>query len=278
VLAFGAVGCGEKEETRTLDPVQLGMTSDMAAIYEDTQLTIYEVKLAVPFPIRAPSPEELATLQAQPLDPYPYKPWLYQDDIKVQISWTLSNLDEESHAVEMLVDPWNEFGRYWPAMSVTNAQREEQLPNLSGIDVLYDLPGVKDGRASRRHGTITYEDMDELAIDFATAMNIISTAPPPDPTMDASENPAVGLVNHAFAVENRSYNDVLIQPYIPGVIAGLTGIDLGLRTYAPANVAIEIVVEVVDKGSGKVDQRDETDLIVPEPTEFISIGNGSSGM
>jgi len=274
LLALAAVGCGSKEETRTMEPVQLAMTDQMAPIYEQQQMTLYEVKLAVPFPIAAPTAAQLAALEGQPMTPYPHTPWLLKDDLKVQVTWTLSNIDKQNHNVEVLVDPWNEFGRYWPGMSVTNAQRSEQQPNLSGIDVLYELPGLDDPRGSRRHGTITYEDMDELAIDFATAMNIIATAPPPDPTLDAQDNPAVGLVNHAFAVENRSYKDVLIQSYIPPVIPGLTGIDIGLRTYEPANVAIEIVVEVVDKDSGKVVKRDESLALLPEPTEFITIGNG----
>jgi hypothetical protein len=273
-LALAAVGCGSKEETRTLEPVQLAMTDQMAPIYEQQDTSLYEVKLAVPFPIAAPTASELAALEAQPMDPYPHKPWLLKDDLKVQVTWTLSNIDSQNHNVELLVDPWNEFARYWPGMSVTNAQRQEQQPNLSGIDILYELPGLDDSRDSRRHGTITFEDMDELAIDFATAMNIIATAPPPDPSLDAQDNPAVGLVNHAFAVENRSYNDVVVQSYIPPVIAGLTGIDIGLRTYEPANVAIEIVVEVVDKDSGKVVKRDESLTLLPEPTEFITIANG----
>jgi hypothetical protein len=28
----------------------------------------------------------------------------------VQVTWTISNLDDEEHVVELLVDPWNEFG------------------------------------------------------------------------------------------------------------------------------------------------------------------------
>jgi hypothetical protein len=56
-----------------------------------------------------------------------------------------------------------------------------------------------------------------------------------------------GMVNHAFALQNRSGDgDKLVGHYIPSEIAGLIGFDLGLRTYAPANVAIEVVVEVTD--------------------------------
>jgi hypothetical protein len=274
-LALSAVGCGEEDEKRTLEPIQLGMTKGMGAIYESDEMSLYEVKRAVAFPIKAPTASEQASLSGSPVAPYPAKPWLLAEHLEVQVSWTLTNLDEETHNVELLLDPWNEFGRYWPGLSVTDAEREEQMPNLSGIDILMELPGTKSGRPSRRHGTFTVEDMKEMSIDLATAMNILLTAPPPDPTMDAEDNPAVGLVNHVFAVENRSYKDLLVQQYIPPTIAGMTGFDLGLRTYEEANVAIEILVEVVDKGSGKVVQRGESDPLLPEPTVFISVGNGS---
>ncbi|MBK7585408.1 MAG: hypothetical protein IPI67_35105 [Myxococcales bacterium] len=275
LLGLLAIGCGSKDENRTLEPIQLGMTKGMGAIYESDEMSMYEVKKAVAFPIRAPTAAEQAALSGAPVAPFPSKPWLQSSDLKVQVTWTLTNLDAETHNVEMLIDPWNEFGRYWPGLSVTDAQREEQMPNLSGIDVLMELPGTASGRASRRHGIFTYEDMKELSIDLATAMNIIATAPPPDPAMEAEDNPAVGLVNHAFAVENRSYNDVVIQSYIPTTIPGLTGFDIGLRTYEEANVAIEILVEVVDPGSGKVVKRDENVTLLPEPATYITIGNGS---
>ncbi|MFO0568845.1 MAG: hypothetical protein U0263_24495 [Polyangiaceae bacterium] len=273
-LGLLAVGCGKEEDTRTLEPLQLGMTKGMASIYDQGETTIYEVKRPVAFPIVAPTAAEQASLNGAPVAPYPAKPWLLNSDLKVQVSWTLTNLDPETHGVELLIDPWNEFGRYWAGMSVTDAQREEQMPNLSGIDILMELPGTASGRPSRRHGTFTTEDMKELAIDLGTAMNIILTAPPPDPTLEAEDNPAVGLVNHAFAVENRSYKDVVIQQYIPGTIPGLTGFDLGLRTYEEANVAVEILVEVVDTGNEKVAKRDDDVALLPEPTAFITIANG----
>ena len=274
VVALFAIGCGEEEERRTLEPIQLGMTKGMAAIYEGDEMSLFEVKKAVAFPIRAPSAGEQAALNGSPVAPYPSKPWLLSSDLKVQVSWTLTNLDEETHNVELLIDPWNEFGRYWPGIAVTDVERNDQMPNLSGIDILMEVPGTKSGRPSRKHGLFTTEDMKELGIDFATAMNILLNAPPPDPTIEAEDNPTVGLINHAFAVENRSYKDVYIKQYIPQTIAGLTGFDIGLRTYEEANVAIEILVEVVDTGSGKVVQRDEKDPVMPEPTTFVTAGNG----
>lgn len=274
VIALFSAGCGEEEERQTLEPIQLGMTKGMAAVYEEDELSLYEVKRPVAFPIRAPTAAEQAELSASPAPPYPSKPWLLASDLRVQVSWTLTNLDEENHNVELLIDPWNEFGRYWPGMSVTDVERNDQQPNISGYDVLMEVPGTKSGRDSRRHGLLTFQDMNELAIDFSTVMNILATAPPPDQTVEAEDNPTVGYVNHAFAVENRSSSDKLIKHLIPGTIAGLTGFDLGLRTYEEANVAIEILVEVVDTGSGKVVARDEDDPRLPEPAQFITAGNG----
>lgn len=274
-LGLGSVACGNDDEKRTLKPVQLGMTSDMGAIYDDGEMQLYEVKLPVRFPIRAPDGSEVAGLQ-QGVMPYGVEPFILNEDVKVQISWTLSNLDPDPHYVELLIDPWNEFGRYWPGLALVDAEDEESLPNLSGKDIPFDLPGVNEDRESRKHGVFTFQDMDELAIDFATVMNIIATAPPPDPMGDAEDNPAVALVNHTFAVENKSYNDPYIAAYIPAVIAGLTGIDLGLRTYEPANIAVEIVIEVVGKGedSDKVIPREDDGdtALLPEPAQFITIG------
>jgi hypothetical protein len=273
VVALGVAltACGEEEETRTLQPQALGMTDQMGAIYDDGEMTLYEVKLPVPFPIKAPTQAEQNALNGAPVPPYPSKPWVTTGDIKVQISWTLTNLDANDHSVELLIDPWNEFGRYWPGLALVDADDGEFQPNLSGIDILMELPGTASGRPSRRHGTFTFQDMNELAIDFATVMNIIATAPPPDPM--AEYDLTVTLANHAFAVENKSYKDPLVKDYIPGVVPGLIGVDAGLRTREPANIALEVLVEVVDLGSGRVIQRDAKDTNIAEPTNFVTVGS-----
>ena len=273
-LGLALAGCGEEEETRTLQPQVLGMTSQIGSIYDDGEMTLYEVKMPVAFPIKAPTQAEQNALNASPVAPYPSKPWVTTDDVKVQISWTLTNLDPDTHAVELLIDPWNEFGRYWPGLALVDADDGEFQPNLSGIDILMELPGTDSGRSSRRRGTFTFQDMNELAIDFATVMNIIATAPPPDP--NAEYDQSVTLVNHAFAVENKSYNDLLVKGYIPSVVPALIGIDAGLRTREPANIALEIVVEVVDLGSERVIKRDEKDAVIPEPTNFITVGSAAA--
>jgi hypothetical protein len=115
--------------------------------------------------------------------------------------------------------------------------------------------------------------MDEVATDFATVMNILKFGPAADPA-NPDEDPKVTLANHAFAVENRSFDDPLVAPFVPQVIAGLVGFDIGLRTYEPANLAIELVVEVLDKDSGKVLARDDDAEPIPIPTQYITVGSG----
>jgi hypothetical protein len=114
-LAFFAFGCGdEDEQERSLDPRVLGMNSDVAPSYQDQEITLYEVKLPVMLPIREPSRNDMQQLEGRQAPPFPHYPFVLADQVKVQVTWTLSNLDPDEHAVEILIDPWNEFGRYWP--------------------------------------------------------------------------------------------------------------------------------------------------------------------
>jgi hypothetical protein len=258
--------CGGDDEQRSLDPVQVGMTADLEPAYDDGELTLFEVKRAIQFPIVAPSAADLEAAAGRAVAPFARYPFVTNRDVEVQVSWTLTNLDEGTHNVALLIEPWNEFGRYVPGLALVDAEDAEFAPNLSGIEILMDVPGTADSRSSRAFGVFTIEDMNELAIDFAVAMNVIANPP------SGEDGPsATTLVNHSFAVEQRSHRDVLSRPYIPGVIPGLTGIDVGLRTYEAANVALEVVVEVIDKGNGKVLAEDSSDTPMAVPAEEISI-------
>jgi hypothetical protein len=240
LAASGAVGCAAESDKQTYDPVALGMTSDDPPFIDDGQSTIYEVKRAVSFPINVPSEADLAVLSAV-VPPYPRTPWITTKDVQVQVSWTISNLDKQAHNVEILLDPWNEFARYIPGISVGE---EETVPDLSGIDLLMRVEGM-----SRKKGIFTFEDMDEVATDLATAENIIGASTGAG-TTDAGVN---GLVNHTFEIHNRSSdNDRLIKAYIPTMIAGLVGFDIGLRTVEQGNMAIEIIVEITDHVGNRV--------------------------
>src|SRR5688572_26279267 len=163
-LGLGHVGCGGADETRMLPPAQVAMNQTVGPIYSDDEMMIFEVKRGLPFPILAPEAGQQGSGAATP--PYPRAPWITLDDVRVQVSWTVSNLDNVPRNVEVLIDPWTEFGRYWPGLTLIDAENGEYAPNQSGINYYYPLEAASAGEGSRRHGTYTYDDLDELARDF----------------------------------------------------------------------------------------------------------------
>lgn len=271
-VALASVACSSEPDERTLQPMQVAMTAGVGPSYDDGEITLYEVKLPVALPIRTPSREQQRELNRNPVAPYPGTPWFTSDDVKVQVSYTVTNLDAEAHNVELLVDPWNEFGRYWPGFTVVDVEDEELQPNLSGINILFQLPGTDSGDSSRRIGTFTFDDMDELAFDFGTAINIIENVPPPDPNdPNAAYTGPSTLVNNAFA--RPSYDSPLVRAYMVDLVPGLTGFDIGLRTREPANIAVEIVIELKDEsGEDLLAPEGDNDPTYEEPTDVYTTG------
>lgn len=269
-LAVFACACGEDETQRTLPPTQLALDAALPPVYDDGELTLYEVRRPVQLPIRPPSAAELARLEASVVPPYGRQPWVALADVRLQLSWTITNLDDEARSVEVLIDPWNEFARYFPGLMLIDADEGEYLPNLSGIDYLYRLEARSAGVASRQHGTYTFEDMDELARDFATVMSLI--AAPPRSDDPEAEDLTLVYANHAFSFQNHSSSDALVKRWVPSIVPALTGFDVGLRTREPARIAIELVAEVVDSGGDKV-QAHGGDTVLPAPSVVITLGS-----
>lgn len=260
-------GCGDGD-TRYLAPMSVALADHVAPVYDDGELTIYQARASHGLPIIAPGPEALGFLSQQPSEPFARRPWVDVDDVGVQVTWTLSNLDAADHSVWVMIDPWNEFGRYEPAIQV---DAEEAVRDLSGIDMLFLVPGVESaqlGANSRIVGTFTFDDMDELALDFATVFKILSDAAP----TEDGEDPRPTLINHAFNVRNRSYNSPLLEPYRPAVVPALVGFDFGVRTSEPANVALEVFVELKDRHGDRVAPRGQAVRLLDPPQAIISAG------
>ena len=267
--ALVALACGDGD-TRRLSPVSVALAETVPPIYDDGELTIYEAKTSLMLPIVAPSDADMTRLGEEPSDPFERRPWVTRDDVGVQVTWTLSNLDADDHSVWVMIDPYNEFGRYEPAIVVTD---DQAVRDLSGIDMLFALPGTDreatDGAEPRIVGTFTFDDMDELALDFATVFKINNDAAPSD---EEEDDPRSTLVNYAFNVRNRSYNSPLLAPYQPTSIPGLVGFDFGVRTSEPANVALELVVEVRDRNGDRVAERGQAVRLLEPPAAVISAG------
>jgi hypothetical protein len=272
-LAALSVGCSSEDHQESLPTLQVGMTKMVAPIYDDGEMQIYEVKKGLAFPILAPTDKTRGELNKVKVEPYGRRPWVTTDDIDVQVTFTISNLDDEEHVMELLVDPWNEFGRYYPGLQLTNPDEQQYMPNFSGIDKHFIVGGKGSGDASRVHGTFTYSDLQEMATDFATVMNLIKNPPMVEGGGDNMEDPTVIYTNHAFQWQNRSYNDLLVKDWVPTTVAALTGLDLGFRTSEKADMAIEVAVEVVDKNGTRVRREGEEDKPLLKPTEeIITVG------
>ena len=265
--ALLALGCGDGD-TRRLSPVSVALAETVPPIYDDGELTIYEAKTSLMLPVIAPSDAQMTRLGEEPSDPFERQPWVTRDDVGVQVTWTLSNLDPDDRNVWVMIDPYNEFGRYEPAIVVTD---DQAVRDLSGIDMLFALPGTdraaSGGAEPRIVGTFTFDDMDELALDFATVFKIINDAAPSD---EEEDDPRSTLVNYAFNVRNRSYNSPLLAPYRPTSVPGLVGFDFGVRTSEPANVALEIVVEVRDRNGDRIAERGQAVRLLEPPATVIS--------
>lgn len=271
-VGLALAGCSGTSEEKTLPSVQVAMDKTIAPVYDDDEMQLYEVRLGVQLPILAPSAAERAKLDGEMMSPYGTAPWVRLEDVRLQLSWTLTNLDEEQHTVEVLVDPWNEYAKYFPGLQLVDAEEGAYIPNLSGIDYLYAVEGSGSGEGSRRHGTYTFDDLDEMARDFATTMNLIENPPAPMDGQDPDTDQTPMYVNHAFAFQNHSERDLLVKDWVPPVIPALTGFDIALRTFEPAKVAIEVVAEVVDQGSHKVKTEGRKGTLLEAPTTIITVG------
>jgi hypothetical protein len=201
--------------------------------------------------LRRPADGERGTGDA---NPYPRPPFHLASDTRITARFTLSNLTADPQTVEVLLDPWNEFVRYAPGIEVGS---QVTTPNLSGIDRFFVVPPFE-----RVEGILTPDDMVELAVDLGTAMKLHRAPPAADGSV-----PGAALYNRAFNVQNRSTQpDPLLAPFLPSVVAGLVGFDLGLRTSQPARVAIEVVLDVEDlNGDRVIPARDDSTRRVGRP-------------
>lgn len=239
--ALVLVACASGSADQEVGPNSVGLTSTTAPYYDDGNLTLYEAQVPVPLPVRQPSSAEIKALGPAPAGtPYSRAPFLLASDESVEIQYVIANADSQAQTVWLLIDPWNEFVRYRPGVSVVND--DETVPNL-GYDLGFYVPAN-----SKVQGTITPDDVHEIAIKLASTQKVLasSIATSADAGADNSLS-ATELANHIFDAQNRSNSgDPLYTPWIPPVIAGITGFDLGIRTSSPANVAVQIVMDVQD--------------------------------
>ncbi len=268
VLALGLVvaACAGEDEKEVLPPVVLAMLDTTAPTYDDGQEQIFQVSREVRLPYRRPTDEERPRGE---LAPYPRPPFHVATDTRVTIRYTLSNLDDQPHTVELLVDPWNEFVRYVPGVSTI--RQDEILPNFSGIDRFVVVPPK-----GRVDGIITPDDMVELATDLTVAMALEQRPPAADGAFGGAE-----LYNRTFNAQNRSSeHDPVLQDWMPASktqVAAVIGFDVGLRTYEASKVAVELVIDIEDLHGERVIMDGEEGRQVGRPGAVLSPPAGGGG-
>ena len=238
VVTMLVAACADSNDNVVLAPVVLGMQDTIAPTFDDGQTQTYQVEREVKMPFKQPAASEVPK---GTLAPYPRMPYHVASDSRTTVRFTLTNLDDKPHNVELLVDPWNEFVHYVPG--TTAVRDDETLPNFSGIQRSFVLTAKQ-----RLEGIITPDDMVELATDLVTAMNLAKR--PPDPMSDFA---GAVLYNRAFNIQNRSsLPDAVLASWMPGAkdtVAAVVGFDLGLRTSEKAKIAVELVIDVEDDSS-----------------------------
>ncbi len=258
-LVIAAVSaCADRDENQVLTPSIVGMTQNTPPFFSNQQTSLFQVQIPVRLPMRRPNDDERAGLPA--MAGFPRTPFLKVDDVDVTVRFTIANLDNDKRTIELLLDPWNEFVRYKPIVEVVN--QDVTTPDYSGFDKFFVL-----GPLERFEGVITPDDTREMSIDLAVAEYLVAqnAAAAANPQQGAGES-VNGLINRAFNLQNRSSAfDPLISPIMAKIptVPGLVGFDLGIRTTAAMNVAVEVIVDVHDKSKDKnrvvpVGQEDKT--------------------
>jgi hypothetical protein len=256
VPMVAVTACEGGSDDQITGPLVLGMTSSMAAYYSDENTTIYQAQKPVPLPVRKPTSSEVSN-PATKGTPYSHAPYLLASDESVEVHYVITNVDTSMHSVWLLVDPWNEFVRWRPGITVVDD--DVTVPN-NGYNLAFSI-----GPQSRVEGTITSDDFLEIATKLASTENLLASSfamsmAASDGGDSSYTGPSVNeLCNNIFDSLNRSNSgDLLYMPWIPPVIAGVTGFDLGIRTYEHANVAVEISIDIVDDNGNRFVQSDDT--------------------
>src|SRR5579883_1074037 len=197
VAGLTVAACNNGAGDQTQGPIAVGMTSNMMSSYNDGLTAMYEVQTPVRLPVRPPTGQE-ASAAAPAGTPYPHAPFLTAADEQIEVHYTLSNVDDQEQAVWLLIYPWNEFARWKPGITVVND--EESLPNF-GYDQYFVIPAK-----SRLQGTITTDDMHEIAIKLATVENLLakSMGMGGGSMMMYGQQDPTTLANHIMNPQNRS--------------------------------------------------------------------------
>jgi hypothetical protein len=251
VVSLAMVGCLEQtDQTGAMGTglYAFAMTDATPALAESDEAALYMVETRAELPLRPPTDEELAEMAAQMPAPYPSRPFLLLGDIGVEVDLVVTNLTDERRVVDVTINGFNEFDEYVPSFMIVD---DELLVDFSQWERSVVIePG------DQYTVTVTERELAEVATDLATVVN--------------------GQPNGNVVVyfENQSGSgDPRIDPYIPEVIPGLTGMRFGIRATEASNIVLEASIRLIDyegKVSEDAENPDEV-WVLPVPAEFTPV-------
>ncbi len=244
-LVAAAIGCNDDRIYVDDDGAlhQLAITEDTEpAFVGDEGDALYVVERRVELSVRAPTEGELDVRQAAVADfpglPFWRMPWVERGDIELGVDFTVSNLDDEEHDIDVIINGANEFHEYVPGVVTVD---DVPVPLHSQWERRFTI-----GARERLSRTVREEELDEVAVDLATVVN---GAPNSD---------------RIVYFENKSYRDERSKQYIPEVIPGLVALRLGLRATSAAPILLEATIRMRDVGDKVAQDDDERLEVYPE--------------
>ncbi|MBL8718769.1 MAG: hypothetical protein JNL79_22495 [Myxococcales bacterium] len=221
VVAPSVVGCASPTERRTQPTAILAVTETTApAVTTEEGDAVYQVTRPVAVPLTARPSSDLLGPRVKP---YARGLWFTPAELRLQLTYVISNLAGADVLVELMLDTWNEFVYYAP--TVTISEEEGLSADRSTIDRLIRVPAK-----SRVVGSVSFDDFERAAM--ALAIMIDPLRPNDfhlvDPQTNLKESP-------------------LVKPYLPSAIDGITGFDLSMRINGKAKVVLEATLELEDR-------------------------------
>lgn len=220
VVVPSVVGCASPTERRTQPTAILAVTETTAPAVTTEDSVTYQVTRPIAVPL---TPRPSSELLGPKVKPYARGLWFTPADLRLQLTYVISNLADADVLVELLLDTWNEFVYYAP--TVTISEEDGLSADRSSIDRLIRVPAK-----SRVVGSVSFDDFERAAM--ALAIMIDPLRPNDfhlvDPQTNLKESP-------------------LAKPYLPAAIDGITGFDLSMRINGKAKVVLEATLELEDR-------------------------------
>ncbi len=248
ILSLSLVGCLEQTDQTGAAGTGLyafALTDTTPPIAMTDEAALYLIEDRAELPLRPPTDEELAEMAASAPAPFPNRPFHVLGDIGIEVDLVLTNLTDERRTVDAIINGFNEFTEYVPSFQIVDRDLLVDFSQWERSVVIE--PG------EQFVVTVTERELEEVATDLATVANGAPNG------------------NEVVYFENQSGDgDPRVDPYIPEVIPGLTGMRFGIRATEASNVVLEASIRLVDYAGKVSDDASDPAMVwvLPTPTPY----------